>query len=174
MSWTGRSYSVGIEGDEGPFAYVIGAAASDSTTTSSGEMRTWTFELETAEGSAICTLAKTSGQDGSSALELACPLLPGGGTWVPCWASGRVDVVDIEGSWLEERGTSLEDVSDELTRWCALNAPTATEGAWDMASSDDWEEGYTSLKLTLDNNAKTKVEIRIAHEGGEVSVRRSS
>lgn len=172
--WTGRTLYMGSGEDEDRRAYVITAASHDEEAGPDGKVQTWTFALETADESAICELVRTLGKDGNaSSLTLSCPLLPGTSDWEPCWASGKVDVTEIPEGWLEERSTTEEAVEEALTSWCALNAPTATTAEWDLSSSDDWEEGYTSIKLTLDNRTKAKVEVRIAHEGGTIAIGRA-
>lgn len=52
-------------------------------------------------------------------------------------------------------GDDADALSDEMSRWCAVHYPTATEAAWNGSAFVDWEGSLVSTDFTLNDDAAT-------------------
>lgn len=52
-------------------------------------------------------------------------------------------------------GDDTKVLADEMSRWCAVHYPTATEAVWDGSAFVDWEGSLVSTDFTLNDSAGT-------------------
>lgn len=50
-------------------------------------------------------------------------------------------------------GSDIETLTKELSSWCAVNYPTATEATWDKAVIIDYDEGVLSTNFMLNTES---------------------
>ena len=58
-------------------------------------------------------------------------------------------------------GGSPDELTVELSRWCAVHYPTATEATWNQVVSIDWENGVISTGFTL--NGESAVNLTVVY-----------
>lgn len=130
------------------------------------------FVLYVAGEPHVAELTEVSSDDKVS-YELSCAAF--GSALAGVAGSDALTVTSTVGE--EALSASAGDMSEKLTSalrdWCTTNAPTATVATWEGATSSDVAANTTTLELTLNNSASTKVSATLYHATGEVKVTKS-
>ena len=174
VTYGGQTSDVSIEAVETVAAatesFEDGNEASPTTheITTSGQK----FVLYVAGEPHVAEITKVSSDDKVS-YELSCAAF--GSTLAGVAGSDGLTVTSSVGE--EALTAAVGDMSEKLTsalrEWCSTNAPSATTARWEGATSSDVAANTTTLELTLDNSASTRVSATLYHATGEVKVTKS-
>lgn len=63
-------------------------------------------------------------------------------------------------------GDDADALADEMSRWCAVHYPTATEAVWDGSAFVDWDGSLVSTDFTLNDDAATVLTVVFHTDSG--------
>lgn len=73
----------------------------------------------------------------------------------------NINVRGLNSSVTDLIGGSPDELTSQLSRWCAVHYPTATEATWNQVASIDWENGVITTGFTL--NGESTVNLTVVY-----------
>lgn len=126
-----------------------------------------TVAVETDTGTHVLTYSNSTGTSADGATQVTSTLSSSSMFAlkdVPYERADAVENITVKGLNSEVTnlvGGSPDELTVELSRWCAVHYPTATEATWNQVVSIDWENGVISTGFTL--NGESAVNLTVVY-----------
>ena len=126
-----------------------------------------TVAVETDTGTHVLTYSNSTGTSADGATQVTSTLSSSSMFAlkdVPYERADAVENITVKGLNSEVTnlvGGSPDELTVELSRWCAVHYPTATEATWNQVASIDWENGVISTGFTL--NGESAVNLTVVY-----------
>lgn len=124
-----------------------------------------TAVVETDTGTHMLTYANMTASKGSkqatSTLSSSSMFALKDASYTRADAVENIAVTGLNSAVTDLIGGSPDTLTTELSRWCAVHYPTATEAAWNQVASIDWENGVITTGFTL--NGESTVSLTVVY-----------
>lgn len=133
---------------------------------------TATAAVETDTGTHVLTYANTTGTSFNGSSQVTSTLASSSMFALKDVSYERADAVEsITVKGLNSEVTNLiggspDELTSELSQWCAVHCPTATEAAWNQVASIDWENGVITTGFTLNGESAVSLTVVYLMESG--------
>lgn len=165
LRFSGDSYTETANGKTETHSYAI-LRLERGMDTAGSEVTTAVFETDT--GTHVVTYmnltgVKPDGDSGnvSSSLSSNSMFALKGNNYERKDAVKSITVKGLNSDITKLLGNDTDKLTAELSKWCAVSYPTATDATWDKAAVIDYENGIISTNFTL--NTETPVSIAVTY-----------
>lgn len=162
-------YTETVDGETTQHSYAI--LRLDSRMDDAGN-DTATAAVETDTGTHVLTYANTTGTSSNGTSQVTSTLASSSMFALKDVSYERADAVEsITVKGLNSEVTNLiggspDELTSELSQWCAVHYPTATEATWNQVASIDWENGVITTGFTLNGESAVSLTVVYLMETG--------
>lgn len=160
--YTDNQYTETVDGESTQHSYAI--LRLESGTDDAGS-ETVTAVVETDTGTHILSYSNLTGTAADGSDKVTSTLSSGSMFALKNASYERADAVEnISVKGLNSAVTSLiggspDELTAELSRWCAVHYPTATEATWNQVASIDWENGVVTTGFSLNGESTVNLTV---------------
>lgn len=163
LRFSGTEYTETVDGESSQHSYAV--LRLESGTDDAGS-ETITAVVETDTGTHLLNYANLTGTSNGS--EMVTSTLSSSSMFALKNASyERADAVEsitvrgLNSEVTQLIGGSPDELTRELSAWCAVHYPTATEATWNQVASIDWENGVITTGFSL--NGESTVNLTVVY-----------